>query len=192
MEYAEKGDLYKNIHNKPAIEDLAYYIFNEIYDGLCHLHSRNIQHRDLKLENILLTNKNEIKICDFGLARSFEKMQEGLVKTEPVGSLYCAAPEAVLSLDSPFDSVDVYSLGCVLFCLISGYYPFEYYKSHSVEDLKGLIIDQKEISIQNIIKNKHISKSLEQFLEKLLRKNRLQRIRLEEIKNEKWMVENEK
>ena len=68
MEYAKRGDLLNYIKG-PLSEHKSKYIFKQILYGLGHCHCRNIIHRDLKLDNILIGENNIIKICDFGVAK---------------------------------------------------------------------------------------------------------------------------
>ena len=74
MEYADKGDLLHYIKSKKKIpEEEAKLIFKQIVYGLAHLHSRNVLHRDIKPDNILLDSEGGIKICDFGVSKVVNK-----------------------------------------------------------------------------------------------------------------------
>ena len=122
LEYAKKGDLYKYSHNKPMPENLAFAFFQQIYEGAKYLNEKNIEHRDLKLENIVITEDCQVKICDFGLAKLKKTENE---RCENLGSPFCLSPEAVKKDIAPFGSVDIWSLGCILYGLIKGKYPLE-------------------------------------------------------------------
>ena len=136
IDFAENGDLYQKIKEKTLKEDVVFAIFREILDGVSELHKKKIYHRDLKLENILFTNNYDIKICDFGLAminKIQDKSQEdtapnnktNIGKYEACGSPQTMAPESINGCQGPTSSVDVWAIGCILYYLIYGFYPFE-------------------------------------------------------------------
>ena len=75
MEYADNGTLYDKIKNSLLPKNLIRSYFFQICQGIKYLHENKLVHRDIKVlpltiqpENILLTKKNEVKICDFGFA----------------------------------------------------------------------------------------------------------------------------
>ena len=104
--------------SKRLTDDIAKKIFNQLLDGLKFIHKCNICHRDLKLENILIDKDLNIKICDFGNATSTEKLLDDISGT----SEYCA-PEVLLgSYDGCL--ADIWSVGIILYVLLSGRYPF--------------------------------------------------------------------
>jgi len=76
MEYASNGDLLTYLKRKKIFsEDEARTIFFQICVGLRYIHSQQIIHRDIKLDNILLDNNFKCKICDFGVSRIMPKDQ---------------------------------------------------------------------------------------------------------------------
>lgn len=77
MEVCAGGDLLNYVRKRKQVpEDVAKYIFRQIIVGLGYIHSKNIVHRDIKLENILLDNEGIVKISDFGLAYQKERDDE--------------------------------------------------------------------------------------------------------------------
>ena len=80
MEVCGSGDLLNYVRRRRKLkEDAAKHLFKQIMEGLRYCHSRGILHRDIKLDNILLTSEGDIKICDFGvskLVKSGELMKE--------------------------------------------------------------------------------------------------------------------
>lgn len=84
----------------------------QLLSGLKHLHSANILHRDLKPGNLLINSNCELKICDFGLARTGS--DNGEFMTEYVVTRWYRAPELLLFCGSYGASVDMWSVGCIL------------------------------------------------------------------------------
>lgn len=91
---------------------LAYlYLLMQLLRGLKYLHSANILHRDLKPGNLLINANCELKICDFGLART--SSSQGQFMTEYVVTRWYRAPELLLCCDNYGTSIDVWSVGCI-------------------------------------------------------------------------------
>ncbi|GMH24568.1 hypothetical protein Nepgr_026411 [Nepenthes gracilis] len=112
-----------------------YFMF-QLLQGLQYLHSANILHRDLKPANLLVNANCDLKICDFGLARTAKC--DGKFMTEYVVTRWYRAPELLLCCDYYGSSVDVWSAGCI-FAEIIGRKPI-FPGTESLNQLK-LIID---------------------------------------------------
>lgn len=70
MEVCGAGDLLTYVRRRRKLkEDVAKHMFKQIVEGLKYCHSRGILHRDIKLDNILLTSEGDIRICDFGVSK---------------------------------------------------------------------------------------------------------------------------
>lgn len=131
MEYCAGGDLFTlTIKENPLPEARAGYIFKQILEGILHLHKLNIIHRDIKLENILLTEKgkDEIKITDFGMSRIISRVN---LATTQCGTLEYTAPE-VFKFQPYGRECDYWSLGILLFDLLSSELPYT-----TVEEIVG-------------------------------------------------------
>jgi 5'-AMP-activated protein kinase catalytic alpha subunit len=77
MEYAGGGDLLQYVKKHKRLEEVeARRIFKQIVYGIAHCHCRSVLHRDIKLDNILLDNEGDVKICDFGVSRVISKIQK--------------------------------------------------------------------------------------------------------------------
>ncbi|XP_031351673.1 serine/threonine-protein kinase Nek8-like isoform X2 [Photinus pyralis] len=116
MEYATKGSLYDFIkRNKPNLlsQQTVLNYFCQILNGLHHIHSKNIIHRDLKAENIFLTGlqADVVKIGDFGIS----KILQNETKTQTfIGTANYLAPE--MCHGKPYNTKsDIWSLGCILY-----------------------------------------------------------------------------
>lgn len=106
-------------------EDRAKQIIHHIMLGVKYLHSFGIVHRDLKLENIMMTEGTERgnpKIVDFGLSKIIGPSETA---TEPFGTLGYVAPEVLKKQPYTF-SCDIWSIGCILYALLSGTLPFDH------------------------------------------------------------------
>jgi len=105
-------------------EERAKQIIFEVIQGVKYLHSLRIVHRDLKLENIMMTDQSNTahpKIVDFGLSKIIGPSETA---TEPFGTLGYAAPEVLMKQPYTF-SCDVWSIGCILYALLSGCLPLD-------------------------------------------------------------------
>ena len=128
-DYCANGELYDQIKYKYNENQLAV-LFYQVLSGIAYLHTNNIVHRDLKLENILITeietNKKTndryfwIKIIDFGTAKFFDKNKK---EKSVVGSSYYIAPEVLKK--SYNEKCDTWSIGVILYMLIVGRAPFD-------------------------------------------------------------------
>ncbi|CAF0806413.1 unnamed protein product [Rotaria sordida] len=123
MEYASGGELYDYLNRKKRIpESQARAIFRQIVSAVHFLHKNHIVHRDLKLENILIDHKGDIKLADFGLSNSWSPRQ--LLHTFCGSPLY-ASPEIVSGTPYRGPEVDCWSLGVLLYTLVFGTMPFQ-------------------------------------------------------------------
>lgn len=124
MEYVKGVSLLSFLKSKPnrKIDEIdCKYIFTQIMWGIDYLHSKNVYHRDIKLENIIIDENNNIKIIDFGFGASEPKTK--------LLSFFCGTPsymppEIVLKKDYLGSQADIWSIGILLFTLLCGSFPF--------------------------------------------------------------------
>uniref|UniRef100_A0A3P9NME5 Mitogen-activated protein kinase 15 n=1 Tax=Poecilia reticulata TaxID=8081 RepID=A0A3P9NME5_POERE len=105
----KKGSLLKDIHKR--------YVMYQLFKANKYLHSGNVIHRDEKPSNVLLDTDCVVKLCDFGLARSLNQIQEDSgnpALTEYVATRWYRAPEILLGSTRYTNGVDMWSLGCIL------------------------------------------------------------------------------
>lgn len=105
-------------HNTFSLGEIKY-IFYEILSGMAYLHKCNIIHRDIKTSNILINNKGEIKIGDYGLARRDSKAKDKKYTFKVVTICY-RAPELLLGFREYGPEIDIWSIGCVFCELLIG------------------------------------------------------------------------
>ena len=125
MEFVEGITLLDYIKTKgKTIEPwFIRHVFCQILSCLIYLHNKmKIVHRDLKLENIIVDHNMNIRILDFGLSNISKQTDNSLFKTH-CGSVCYAAPEMIDNKDYSF-SVDIWSLGIILYCLQYRRFPF--------------------------------------------------------------------
>lgn len=128
MEYASDGELFHMVLNSGGLADeVARTYGGMMASAVCHIHSIQIVHRDIKLENWMLTdNRRRVLLVDFGLSHTFE-VNESMAKhmQDCVGSLSYCPPEVLAR--RPYDgrSVDMWCLGVCFFAMLAGFFPFE-------------------------------------------------------------------
>ena len=197
MEYINGGNLFSFVKKRRKLpEKTAKFLFRQIILGIRHIHSKNIVHRDIKLENILIDLNNNIKICDFGIGKVLKSSDELLY--DKCGTPMYMAPEIFLSNKKGYNGfpADIWSSGITLYIMLSGTLPFNVNnKSNDELSLKG--IKKKEHSdLQYQIINfhpkkiKNISKEAIDLLNGLLNKNPEKRLTCEQILNHPWLQNN--
>ncbi|KAJ3124695.1 Elongation factor 1-gamma [Nowakowskiella sp. JEL0407] len=123
MEYANGGELFDYIVKCGSVKEVeARRFFRMVLSAVAYCHLNSIIHRDLKPENLLLNKNKEIKIIDFGFGNTYHR--ERTLDTF-CGSPFYAAPEMIKGIKYIGPEVDIWSLGVILFALLSGRLPFD-------------------------------------------------------------------
>jgi mitogen-activated protein kinase 1/3/mitogen-activated protein kinase 6 len=108
-------DLHQIIRSdQPLTDDHCQYFIYQLLRGLKYIHSADVLHRDLKPSNLLLNANCDLKICDFGLARTNTQDKNRDFMTEYVVTRWYRAPELLLSCAEYTVAIDVWSCGCIL------------------------------------------------------------------------------
>lgn len=138
-EYCANGELYDYlVKNGKLSEANSCNYFLQILSAIEYLHDHNVVHRDLKAENLLLTDEfRTIKIADFGFANYYKP--DDLLSTW-CGSPPYAAPELFKGLEYVGPPVDIWSMGVVLYVMVCGSLPFD---GHNLVYLKGRVLSGK-------------------------------------------------
>jgi serine/threonine-protein kinase GIN4/serine/threonine-protein kinase KCC4 len=131
LDLAKKGELFNYIlyPKKGFSESQTRYIFTEILKGVKSIHDNGIIHLDLKIENIMIDEFYNVKISDFGF--SIDNTNKELINIFQ-GSEKYKAPEIILK--KPFIGfyADVFSLGVILFLILTGNYPFKSARKYDI------------------------------------------------------------
>lgn len=180
MEYISCGDLLSFVRKRTKLsEKVAKFIFRQIVEALQYIHSKNIIHRDIKLDNILIDLNNTIKLCDFGVSK---QIKQGEVIYDQCGTPAYIAPEILRNEGFQGFSADIWSAGIVLYAMVQGRVPFF---TKEVQDLYLLITKNPYTPLQDV------SKELEDLVAKLLEKDPSKRITTEQILKHPWMENSE-
>uniref|UniRef100_A0A8C5WWA5 non-specific serine/threonine protein kinase n=1 Tax=Laticauda laticaudata TaxID=8630 RepID=A0A8C5WWA5_LATLA len=192
MELAPSGDVLEWIQKSGACsEALAGKWFSQLTLGIAYLHGKGIVHRDLKLENLLLDKRENIKISDFGFSKmvppdqppptpSYRMMScfSHLSQTY-CGSFAYACPEILLGLPyNPFLS-DTWSMGVILYTLVVAHLPFD------DTNLKKLLREtQKEVNFPSHVQ---INDEIKDLIRRILRPAS-KRLNILEILKVSWVL----
>lgn len=173
MEYADGGDLSSRIKKNYGVNFRETQIldwFIQAVLSLHYVHRRKILHRDVKTQNIFLTNDGQVKLGDFGIARTLCNTYDQ-AKTF-VGTPYYLSPELIL--EKPYDHrSDVWAVGVVLYELLTLKHPF------NASDMKGLM--QRILKVQYDPIPIMYSSEIRNLVPMILVKDPSKRIRLADI-----------
>lgn len=111
FEYCE-CDLRKLMNQRPLTSEEVWKFSNQLLLGIKYSHENRILHRDLKPQNLLIDAQGDLKIADFGLARSFTYPMQPL--THEVVTLWYRAPEILLGQEIYTSSIDMWAVGCII------------------------------------------------------------------------------
>eukprot|EP01132_Coremiostelium_polycephalum_P006091 gene6091-7589_t len=177
MEYAGEGEVMDfMIAHGVLTETQARSFFVQIVSAIHYCHSKRAVHRDLKPENLLLDTNRQIKIIDFGLSNVFTP--GSFLKTF-CGSPTYASPELILRKEYNGPSVDIWSMGVVLFVLVTGYLPFD--GDNYVE------LFQKILAADYTLPN-YLTQECKSLISRMLVVDPDKRATLEEIIHHPWLT----
>lgn len=149
-------DLYKLLKTQRLSNDHICYFLYQILRGLKYIHSANVLHRDLKPSNLLLNTTCDLKICDFGLARVADPEHDhtGFL-TEYVATRWYRAPEIMLNSKGYTQSIDIWSVGCILAEMLSNrpIFPGKHYLDQ-LNHILGVLGSPSEDDLNSIINEK--------------------------------------
>ena len=142
----------------------AVFFVTQILRALQHAHDKGIVHRDIKPQNIMLLENGAIKVTDFGIAR-FSRSETRTMTDSTIGSVHYISPEQARG-DVTDDKADIYSVGVMLYEMLTGKLPFESDNTVSVAIMQ---LQQDPVKPRDI--NPSIPVGLEQIVLKAMQKN---------------------
>ena len=163
------------IENGRFTEKEAKILFKTIFEAVNYLHENKIIHRDIKLDNIIMTEKQNLKLIDFDLS----VVQNLKSNNNPVGTLQYMAPELLNGMR--FDNkIDIWSLGITLYAAVFGYFPFDStdYFSYSNDALT----QKPYFDLDDVC----VSSDFIDLINKMLEKIPSKRISIHECLNHPW------
>ena len=185
MEYIRGGRLTDYMKEKKFhfSEKRAAEIIYEIAIGVKYLHKYGIIHRDLKPDNIMLTESNDkghIKIMDFGLSKILGKKEK---TSDGFGTLTFVSPEVLIR--KPYNKeIDIWSIGVILYLILSGDLPFDDEEDDEQKIAKSIVFNEVEFPSKKF-GNK--SKEVIELIKRCLTKEPKDRIKIDEIIKSDWI-----
>jgi len=178
-------DLFSLIEKKSFVafeENHAKKIFKQILKAVRYAHSKDVVHRDIKLENILMDEEGKITVIDFGLCDLVKKGQQS---ERFCGSMDYVAPEVLTNKSYNGFQADCFSLGVVLYTLLFAEFPFV--ANDRVKALRSNLPHPKVIWNERKMARYQVSESARDLIVKMLTTDATQRIDMEQVKHHPWL-----
>eukprot|EP01102_Stenamoeba_stenopodia_P007926 TRINITY_DN2237_c0_g1_i1.p1 TRINITY_DN2237_c0_g1~~TRINITY_DN2237_c0_g1_i1.p1 ORF type:complete len:515 (-),score=104.42 TRINITY_DN2237_c0_g1_i1:120-1664(-) len=180
MELVKGGQLSTYLLEKKKLDETeARKFFRQLVSGIEYCHGNLITHRDLKLENILLDEKGDCKIADFGFSNM---IQPGQLFNTFCGSPLFVPPELILKQAYHGPPVDIWALGVMLFTMVAGYLPFWESKA-SMQSLLRKVVNGK------FTLPKNLSPECADLIQRMLTVDPQKRITIDEIRPHPWVTQ---
>merc|ERR1712137_167059 len=183
-QYMKGGDLHSRVEKKDNLDEKeAKIIFSQLLDAVEYSHSKNICHRDLKLENVLVFGEKDdfsdikVLLIDFGFAGNMVDGKNHIFHDFP-GSVCYAAPELLKGIPYTGCEDDIYSLGVVLYTMLYGSYPFYH-------DDKSIMFHM--VTEENPDFDDEVSKESSDLILRMMSKNPHDRPTVSEIRKHPWL-----
>ncbi|KAJ0285005.1 hypothetical protein CBS470a_006596 [Colletotrichum nupharicola] len=166
----------------PYPEDSCRYWFRDLILGIEYLvHEQGVIHRDIKPDNLLLTEDDVLKIVDFGVSEMFEKPGDGMMTAKSAGSPAFLAPELCVVRHGDVDgkAADIWSMGVSLYCLRYGKIPFEH---------DGVLEMYEAIKTESPRLPKDEDPDFVDLMNRILEKDPKKRIPMAELREHAWVT----
>lgn len=126
MDFCPYGDLLNYIQKTgPLPVDMAKMYFVQIILAVKYLHANGVCHRDIKCENVLIQNQRLVKLSDFGFSKKLRRNGKDMISCTFCGSAAYAAPQVLKGVPYDPKAYDMWSMGCLLFIMITGDMPYD-------------------------------------------------------------------
>lgn len=177
LEMCKKGVVMKVGMEKkadPYDDESCRCWFRDLILGIEYLHAQGVVHRDIKPDNLLLTEDDVLKIVDFGVSEMFEKTSE-MLTAKSAGSPAFLPPELCVAKhgDISGKAADIWSMGVTLYCLRFGQIPFE--KSGVLQLYESIKHDEVDLSLES-------EGDFKDLMRRLLEKDPSKRIKMPELR----------
>jgi serine/threonine-protein kinase len=189
MQYVEGKNVRQLVAGRPLELKTALLIGVQVADALAAAHSRGIIHRDIKSGNVMVTSTGQVKVLDFGLAKLLDEAQaatSGIHHTEltevgvPYGTATYAAPEQARG-DRVDKRADIFSLGVLLYEMLSGTWPF---RGKTTIDVRHAVLHDPPRPISEL-RSSPIPARLQNAIDRALEKEPKDRFQnMEDLRNE--------
>ena len=183
MEYVEGETLKEYIDRKGKLKDHEIIdIFSQMLDALAYVHEQKLIHRDIKPSNFMVDTKGKMKLMDFGIAKNTDKSSAEYTITgtnQSMGTPMYMSPEQVKSTKDVTLQSDIYSLGVVLWNMVTGRKPYDA-ETSSTFDLQTKIVNEK-LPLTATIFDVIIERATEKGLEKRYESCNEVKIKLENL-----------
>lgn len=123
MEYVDGGDLRSLLRSRPPSPRETLQVIDQVCDALTYAHELGVVHRDIKPGNVLLDSRGRVKIADFGVAKLLGQTDAGMPAGYVLGTPRYMAPEQLESPVTVDHRADIYSVGVLLYELLTGKLP---------------------------------------------------------------------
>jgi eukaryotic-like serine/threonine-protein kinase len=176
MEFIDGNDLKKIIKaEEPLLLDRVLEFSIQLCAGIGFAHRAGIVHADIKPQNVLVTRDDMVKLTDFGIAQALQTAQTGERQAVVWGSPHYFSPEQARG-ERPTTSSDVYSIGIVMYEMLTGSTPF------TGKDQRELALAHLQAPVPNVIdRNPNVPVPLAQIIMKTMSKDPLQRYRMADL-----------
>lgn len=183
LEMCKKGVVMKvGMEQKadPYDEESCRCWFRDLILGIEYLHAQGVVHRDIKPDNLLLTNDDVLKIVDFGVSEMFEKTSE-MLTAKSAGSPAFLPPELCVAKhgDISGKAADIWSMGITLYCLRFGRIPFE--KPGVLQLYDSIKHDEVDLSMES-------EGDFKDLMYRLLEKDPSKRIKMPDLRDHPWVT----
>ncbi|XP_077875649.1 sperm motility kinase-like [Ictidomys tridecemlineatus] len=179
MEHAGGGELWDFIPTTGMDEEEARRMFRQIGQAVQYCHQKGIVHLDLKPENVVVDEERNVKLIDFGLST---RVTAGKKLNKFFGTLLYVPPEIICHQEYEGPPADIWSLGVVLYSMLTGIWPFE---ASTDSKLKKLI------RLGRYIIPSHVSKEAKSLIREILKVDPKQRPTIDQVMGHPWLTQGE-
>lgn len=194
LDLVNGGEMFDQLVSHGAYsEATAARLFREVAAATAFMHGIGVVHSDLKPENLLLTATHSvIKVVDFGCAQVDRPgLAQGNADSRPVANTPAySPPEAFMRSKRKFvrePSFDMWSLGVILYIMLTGVHPFDMQGTASDEEIQKLIVSGKQPPLDNSPITAHLSRDAIELIKKLIVKNPRKRMSAQDLLDHPWV-----